>query len=95
MVVFGNGTYKVVAPPEKLLVGKNVLAIEPFDEENGMILTYVYRDKDKNAWAKKIHITGFIKDKPYDLVKEGGRVEKLWLGEVGHLIHLLLEPKKR
>ena len=61
-----------------------------------MILTYVYRDQDKAGWAKKVHVTGFIKDKDYELVKGGkGKVDHFFLGEVAHLVHLLFEPKKR
>ena len=96
LVVMAKGVYKIVEPPEKLLVGKKVLAIEPFNNDEGMILSYVYRDEDRCAWAKKIHITGFIKDKEYDLIKDSkGTVDKLWVGEVDYQIFCLLEPKKR
>ena len=96
LVVFGNGTYKVVAPPEKMLVGKKVFAIAPFDDEFGMFLSYVYRDEKKCAWGKKIHITGFIKDKEYELIKgKKGKVDKLWVDDVNHLVHVQYVPMKR
>jgi topoisomerase-4 subunit A len=96
LVVFADGTYKVVAPPEKMLVGKNVFAIEPFDEDLGMFLTYVYRDEKKCAWAKKVHVTGFIKDKEYELVKgKKGKVDKLWVEDVDHLVQVQYVPMKR
>lgn len=96
LVVFADGTYKVVAPPEKMLVGKKVFAIEPFDEEFGMFLSYVYRDEKKCAWAKKVHVTGFIKDKEYELVKgKKGKVDKLWVDDVDHLVQVQYVPMKR
>jgi topoisomerase IV subunit A len=96
LVVTGDGTYRVIDPPEKLFLGKGVLAIELFDKDEGLILTYLYRDLDKVSWAKKVHVTGFIKDKVYDLVKDGnGKVDRLWVGEVDHLVQLKYVPMKR
>ncbi|MCP4657160.1 MAG: DNA topoisomerase IV subunit A [bacterium] len=96
LIVYGSGTYRIIAPPEKLFLGKKVWAIEPFVEEQGVVVTYVYRDRDKVGWAKKIHIQGFIRDKEYDLIKDKkGKVEKLWIGEPADLVHLLLAPAKR
>lgn len=96
LVVKGDGTYVIMDPPEKTFIGKQVFAVELFDKDAGTVLSYVYRDPEKNAWAKKVHITGFIKDKEYDLIKDGkGKVDKLWLGSVSHLVHMLFEPKKR
>jgi len=96
LVVFQDGTYRVVDPPEKLFVGKKVFAIEVFDKDEGVVLTYVYRDENKHAWGKKVHVTGFIKDKEYELVKgKTGRVDRLWVGEPGGLLQMLFVPMKR
>ncbi len=96
LIVFQDGSYRVADPPEKLFVGKRVLAIEVFDKDEGVVLTYLYRDENKHAWGKKIHITGFIKDKEYELVKDkAGKVDKLWVGEVGYLVQMLFVPMKR
>ena len=96
VVVSAEGTYKVIAPPDKLFVGKKVLAIVPHDPDNGVVLTYLYRDLDKNPWAKKIRITGFIKDKEYDLIKDNaGKIDRFWVGEPQHQIYLKFVPKKR
>lgn len=96
LIVFPDGTYRVVDPPEKLFVGKKALAIEVFDKDAGVVLTYVYRDGKKHAWGKKIHITGFIKDKEYELVKgKAGRIDKLWVGEPTGLLQMLFVPMKR
>ncbi|MEM6796367.1 MAG: DNA topoisomerase IV subunit A [Acidobacteriota bacterium] len=96
LIVTGDGTYRIVAPPETLLVGSKPLVIAPFDADNGMTLTYIYRDQDKNPWAKKIHITGFIKDKEYELFKgPKAKLDKLWAGEADPLIYMKFVPKKR
>ncbi len=96
LIVAGDGTYRFVEPPEKLFVTKKVLALEVFNKDEGIVLTYIYRDPDKLAWGKKIHITGFIKDKEYELIKGGkGKVERLYVGEVSHLVHLTFVPMKR
>jgi len=96
LIVSHEGTYRIIDPPEKLFVSKKVLAIERFDSENGVFLTYVYRDDDRRPWAKKIHIQGFIKDKEYDLIKNRkGHVDRLFVGESTHLVHILFVPMKR
>lgn len=97
LVVSADGTYRIVSPPEKLFVGKRVRYVEPFDKDAGVVLSYIYRDPDKNAWAKKIHIQGFIHDKVYDLVKDGkGKIHKLWLGDPPFSrVHMQFEPKPR
>jgi topoisomerase-4 subunit A len=96
ILVVGEGSYKVIAPPEKLLVGKKVMAIAPFDEDLGMFLTYVYRDAKRCAWAKKVHVTGFIKDKEYPLVKDKkARVDRLWIDDVVYTVQVQYVPMKR
>ncbi|RMH17413.1 MAG: DNA topoisomerase IV subunit A [Acidobacteria bacterium] len=96
LIVSGEGFYKVVSPPEKLYVGPKVLAVEELDEEAGVILTFLYRDAKKMAWAKKIHITGFIRDKEYDLIKgRQGTIDKLWVGDADRLVQLLYRPAPR
>lgn len=95
LIVGEDGKYRVVLPPEKLFVGK-VFAIEVFPEEGGVVLTYVYKDPEKLAWGKQVHVQGFIRDKEYELVKDGkGKVEKLWVGPVRKLVQLIFVPKAR
>jgi len=61
-----------------------------------MLVSYVYRDENKCAWAKKIHITGFIKDKEYELVKgKKGKIDKLWVEDAKDLVHVQYVPMKR
>lgn len=96
LIVTADGVYRIVSPPDKILVGQKVLTIMPFDKDEGVILTYVYRDLDKNPWAKKIHITGFIHGKEYELIKNReGKIDKFWVGEPEHTIYMKFVPRKR
>ncbi len=96
LVVKAEGIYTVISPPEKLFVGRRAYWITPFDEAQGAVLTYIYRDLEKVAWAKKIHIQGFIRDKEYELIKgKQGKIDKLWPGTADDLVHLSFVPAKR
>ncbi len=96
LVMSADGSYRVVGPPDKLFVGKRAPVIQLFDEHEGLVLTVLYRDDDKMAWAKKIHITGFIRDKEYRLFKgDKARLDKVFVGESDKLVHLAYVPMKR
>jgi topoisomerase-4 subunit A len=96
LIVTGDGTYRIVEPPEKLYLPHKVLAIRLFDQDEGVVLTFVYRDPNKVAWAKKVHVTGFIHDKEYELVKgKKGKIDRLFVGEPEYLVHMTYVPKKR
>ncbi len=96
LLVSADGIYRIIDPPEKFFVGKRARAIEFFDKDQGVVLTYVYRDPAKIAWAKKIHIQGFIKDKEYELIKgRKGKIERLFVGEAQYLVYMAFVPMKR
>ena len=59
------------------------------------VLIVLYRDENRHAWAKKIQIKGFIRDKEYRMVKEGSRVDRVILGESNQLVRLRYAPHKR
>lgn len=82
LIVLADGTYRIVGPPEKMLLPAKPTAIEVFDTAKGAILTYLYRDTEFSLWGKKIHITGFIHAKEYDLIKDRkGKIDHFWVGE--------------
>ena len=69
---------------------------ELFDPDKGTEFIVVYRDKKKIAFAKKIKIEKFIRNREYRLIKDaGGRVDLL-LGpsELG-TVHMDFVPAKR
>ena len=96
LIVTADGIYRIVTPPEKILLRKKPLVIQIFNRDEGVVLTYVYRDKDWVAWGKKIHITGFIHDKEYELFKgPKARLDRLWVGDSDFEAHLFFMPMKR
>ncbi len=95
LVVAADGVYRIVSSPEKLFVGKRAQALEVFDEDQGAVLIVLYRDEKRMAWAKKVHIKGFIRDKEYRLAREGSRVDRVLLGESDRVVHLTYAPHKR
>ncbi|HET6345904.1 MAG TPA: DNA gyrase subunit A, partial [Myxococcota bacterium] len=81
LAISENGTYRVLTPQSKVLLGK-VLYCALFDPEKGNVFTVVYRDGKKNAFAKKVHIQKFIRNKEYQLIPDkDGAVDHLAEGE--------------
>ena len=69
LVISGDGTYRIIAPPDKILLPQKLLYCKRFEPDKGVKVTFAYRDSKKIAWGKKVHITKFITDKVYDLCK--------------------------
>jgi hypothetical protein len=94
--IASDGTYRIMPPPEKVLFTGKLIHCAPFDPDAGAEFTVVYRDAKKIAFAKRIRIERFIRNKEYRLVKDkGGRVD--WLlpeGETG-TVDLTFVPAKR
>ncbi|MBI4881063.1 MAG: DNA topoisomerase IV subunit A [Planctomycetes bacterium] len=96
LVVTSDGTYRVMGPVDKVLLPGKVLHCGLFDPEQGERFTVVYRDRERIAWGKKVHIQSFIKDKVYDLVPvEGGRLDVLAPTLEPGPVHLAFVPAKR
>jgi hypothetical protein len=76
-----------------VLIPDKAIHAEVFDQEQGAAFTVVYRDKDKIAWGKKIHIKAFIRDREYELIKgKSGRVDYLIPGDCNDTIHVDYVP---
>ncbi len=96
LLVSRDGSFRIVAPEDKMLVPDKLIHAEIFDQEAGAEFTVVYRDRDKIAWGKKIHIKSFIRDREYELVKERqGRIDYLIPGDCNDTIHVDFIPAKR
>ncbi|MDJ0523307.1 MAG: DNA topoisomerase IV subunit A, partial [Planctomycetota bacterium] len=83
LAISDDGTYRIIGPEDKVLLPGKVMHLEPFDPEKGEYFTVVYRDRDKMAYGKKIHIHRFIKGREYRLIK----------GPRGKLAFLIQEDK--
>ncbi|HSL17479.1 MAG TPA: DNA topoisomerase IV subunit A [Methylomirabilota bacterium] len=96
LLVSRNGSYRVVAPEEKILVPDPVIWAGVLDPEEGRVFTVVYRNSDRTAWGKKVHIRAFIKDREYQLIKDPkGRIDLLLEGSSDDLVHMDFVPAKR
>ena len=96
LAIAKDGTYRVMTAPEKVLFTAPLLYAEVFDEEKGVGFTVVYRDKSRTAFAKRIRIEKFIRNKEYQLIKDKeGKIDLLLPeGETGQ-IELEFVPAKR
>jgi topoisomerase-4 subunit A len=70
IVITEDGMYKIMSPPEKTLIEGKIRHLGTFDEEKGLTLTMVYRDKEKIPWAKLTTIKSYIRDREYELIKD-------------------------
>ena len=78
LAVAADGSYRVMPPPDKMLFESRLLYCEVFDPEKGVDFTLVYRDKQRIAYAKRVHIEKFIRNKEYHLIKDkAGKLDVL------------------
>lgn len=70
IAVTQNGVYRIMSPPEKTVIEGKIIHLDTFDPEAGLTITMVYRDGDREPWAKVTTISSFIKDKEYELIKD-------------------------
>jgi pyruvate/2-oxoglutarate dehydrogenase complex dihydrolipoamide acyltransferase (E2) component len=82
--------------PEKVFFTGPMIYAEIFDPDVGVEFTVVYRDKKRIAYAKKIKIDKFIRNREYRLIKDkGGRIDLLLpVGQTG-TVHMDFVPAKR
>ncbi len=96
LAIAKDGTYRIMNAPEKVFFTGPLIHAEVFDPEVGAEFTVVYRDKKRMAFAKKIKIEKFIRNREYRLIKDkGGRIDLLLpAGETG-TVHMDFVPAKR
>lgn len=67
LVITADGTYRIMAPPDKVLLPAKLLYCKVFDQKKGAAFTLIYRDNNRIAWGKQLHIDKFITDKVYSM----------------------------
>ncbi len=82
LIIYKDGTYKLVKVQDKLYVGKKILHIGLFKKgDKRTIYNLIYRNgaKDAYSYKKRFFITGLTREKEYNITKglPGSRVE--WL----------------
>ena len=82
LIIYKDGTYKLVKVQDKLYVGKKIIHIGLFKKgDKRTIYNVIYRNGGKDAYSykKRFFITGLTREKEYNITKgvPGSRVE--WL----------------
>ncbi|MDJ0847380.1 MAG: DNA topoisomerase IV subunit A [Myxococcota bacterium] len=78
LAIAEDGSFRVMPPVEKVLFTGRLLYCELFDPEQGFGFTMVYRDRAKIAFAKRVHVQKFIRNKEYELIKgKAGKIDLL------------------
>lgn len=81
LVIYRDGTYKIVKVQDKLYIGKKVIHLGVFNKsDKRTIYNVIYRNGKKgNYYMKRFYITGLTRDKEYNITKgaDGSRIE--WL----------------
>ena len=82
LIIYKDGTYKLVKVQDKLYVGKKIIHIGLFKKgDKRTVYNVIYRNGGKDAYSykKRFFITGLTREKEYNITKgvPGSRVE--WL----------------
>ena len=94
--IASDGTYRIMPPPEKVLLSGKLLHCEPFDPDKGAEFTVVYRDKQKIAYGKRVRIEKFIRNREYQLIKgKAGKVDLLLGSDAQGTLKMDFVPAKR
>ncbi len=72
LLVWEDGRYKVVAPPEKLFVDRGLIHFSVADRDK--VFTAVYRGPDQISYLKRFTFGGAILNKEYALAPRGSKV---------------------
>jgi topoisomerase-4 subunit A len=96
LTVTADGTYRIMAPPEKAWMPGALLYAGIFDKAKGARFTLIYRDANGLAWGKKVHIERFITNKTYWIAKEGAQgIDFLTEKRPAGAVKLNMVPAKR
>ncbi len=101
IIIYKDGTFKVVKVQEKMFVGKNVLYINVFKRnDKRTIYNLIYRNGKSGAfYIKRFSVTGITRDKEYDLTQgePGSRIVYFSANPNGEAetVKVILKPKPR
>lgn len=94
LLISNDGSYRIVGAEEKQLIPGKLIYCEPFDPEKGKVFTIVFRDREKIAYAKKVHIHKFVRAREYALLKEKCKIDHLLEDEKPGTVLLEFVPFK-
>jgi topoisomerase-4 subunit A len=96
LIICKDGSFRIVGPDDKIFIPSKLVYVDIFNQEQGKGFTVIYRDKGKIAFAKKIQIKKFIRDREYELIKDkSGQIDHLLPLEASGTAELDFVPAKR
>jgi len=96
LAISNDGSYRVMPPVDKVLFSGRLIYCDVFDPEKGAEFLVVYRDKAKFAFAKRIKIEKFIRNREYKLIKDkAGKLDYLLGPETKGEVLMTLRPFPR
>ncbi|MBK8481440.1 MAG: DNA topoisomerase IV subunit A [Proteobacteria bacterium] len=96
LAISSDGSYRIMAPPEKVLLPAKVIYCQLFDQEQGAAFLVIYRDAQRIAYGKRVRIQRFVRDREYQLIKDaGGRIDLLLPETAQGQLQLRYPPAKR
>jgi len=78
MLVWNDGRYQTIQPPEKLFVDQNMIYCGIFDRDR--VFTCFYTDPDGKSYIKRFTFGGTILARDYELIPPGGEIHHLQEG---------------
>ena len=91
VVVWDDGRYKVVPPPEKLFVDKNVIYLGIYDRDRVFTMVYV---ADPIAHLKRFRLGGIIQNKEYTCTPEGASKILFFADDDPPILYVKYAPRK-
>lgn len=101
IVMYRDGTYKVVRVSEKMFIGKNIMYVNVFKRNDSRtVYNVIYRDGQMGFnYIKRFAITGITRDKEYNMTQgtPGSRVLyfSVNLNGEAETVKVILKPKPR
>lgn len=96
LLISDDGSYRIVPPPDKMLIPGKLLYCARFDPDRGIGFVVVYRDKTRSAFGKRILIQKFINGREYELIKDrAGKLDLLLPGDATGRLHLTFAKAPR
>lgn len=91
MVVWKDGRYMMMPPPEKLFVDKDVLYVGVFDRDREFIMAYTHK---QTTYLKRFTFGGAIQNKEYSLCPDGKTKVVLFEEGVPEHVYVKFAPMK-
>lgn len=91
IVVWKDGGYQLMPPPEKLFVDKNVLYVGRYERDKEFLMVYTHK---QTSYLKRFTFGGAIQNKEYSLCPEGKTKVILFEEDIPEHVYVKFAPMK-